>query len=60
MLIQGVTFTHLAEKGLYFEQLSDADLLDLTMNDVGQLGRGPAFGGTGSTRTALAPASTSI
>ncbi|KQP53625.1 hypothetical protein ASF39_20005, partial [Methylobacterium sp. Leaf108] len=46
--IDGVSFQNLTEKGLYFEQLSNADLVDLVMTDVGQFGRGPAFGGSGA------------
>ncbi|MBX3576469.1 MAG: cadherin domain-containing protein [Rhizobiaceae bacterium] len=45
--IQGVTFEHLTEKGMYFEQLSDALINDFTMLDVGQFGRSDAFGTTG-------------
>ena len=47
VLIDGATFQHMTEKGIYAEQLSNAQLLNLVMNDVGQFGRGPAFGGVG-------------
>ncbi|WP_373504778.1 beta strand repeat-containing protein [Aestuariivirga sp.] len=42
--IDGVTFDDLGEKGIYAEQLSNAVITNITMNDVGQFGRGPAFG----------------
>ena len=42
--IDGVTFSDLGEKGIYAEQLSNAVITNITMNDVGQFGRGPAFG----------------
>jgi len=46
--IDGTAFTHLVEKGIYAETLSDALITGITMTDVGQYGRGPAFGGLGS------------
>jgi len=42
MLIDGTAFSHLVEKGLYFETLSDALITGITMDDVGQWGRGAA------------------
>lgn len=48
VLIDGMTFRDLTEKGIYAEALSDAQLLNLVMVNVGQYGRGPAFGGTGA------------
>ncbi len=41
------TFSHLLEKGIYAEQLSDANIHDITMNDVGQFGRTQSFGPAG-------------
>jgi Ca2+-binding RTX toxin-like protein len=48
VVIQGTTFAHLTEKGIYAEQLSNALIEGVTMNDVGEYGRGPAFGGNGT------------
>ena len=48
VLISGVTFSNLNEKGLYFEQLEQAELLDLVMTNVGQFGRSLPFGGLGT------------
>ena len=42
VLISGTSFSHLVEKGMYFETLSDALITGITMNDVGQWGRGSA------------------
>jgi Ca2+-binding RTX toxin-like protein len=42
--IDGTAFEHLGEKGIYAEQLSDATITNITMDDVGQVGRGGAFG----------------
>jgi Ca2+-binding RTX toxin-like protein len=40
------TFSHLSEKGMYFEQLSNANLEGNTFEDVGNYGRiSPPFGG---------------
>lgn len=47
VLIDEVTFTRLVEKGIYVEQLSDAELSNLHMNDVGQFGRTQPFGPAG-------------
>jgi Ca2+-binding RTX toxin-like protein len=47
IMIDAVSFAHMLEKGMYFEQLSDAEFSNLVMNDVGTFGRGPAFGGVG-------------
>ncbi len=44
--ITGTSFSHLTQKGIYVETLSDALITGITMTDVGVLGRGPAFGGT--------------
>jgi VCBS repeat-containing protein/parallel beta-helix repeat protein len=43
--IDGADFQHLLAKGIYVEALSDATIHDTTMNDVGQYGRTPQFGG---------------
>jgi Ca2+-binding RTX toxin-like protein len=42
--INGVTFTNLTEKGFYADNLSNALLTGLVMTNVGEFGRGPAFG----------------
>ena len=42
--IDGVQFRRLTEKGIYAEQLSNAEIKNIIMDDVGQFGRGPAFG----------------
>jgi Ca2+-binding RTX toxin-like protein len=44
--IDGTTFEDLVWKGIYAEQLSNADLLNLVMTDVGQHGRVVPSGGT--------------
>lgn len=44
VLIQGVLFQDLGEKGIYVEQLNNAQFLDLTMINVGEFGRGDPFG----------------
>lgn len=45
--MNGNTFSHLSEKGMYFEQLSNASLDGNTFDDVGNYGRiSPPFGGT--------------
>ena len=44
VVLDGVTFARLTEKGIYADHLSNAQLLDLIMTDVGEFGRGPAFG----------------
>ena len=41
--IDGTTFDSLGEKGIYTEQLSNATITNITMNDVGEYGRGPGF-----------------
>lgn len=43
-LIDGVTFTHLGEKGIYAEQMSNTTLTGLVMTDVGEYGRMGSFG----------------
>ena len=45
--IDGTSFAHLTEKGIYAEQLSNALITNITMDDVGEFGRGPAFGAPG-------------
>ncbi|MCZ7658601.1 MAG: DUF5801 domain-containing protein [Xanthobacteraceae bacterium] len=45
--IIGTTFEDLNEKGIYAETLKDGLISGVTMTDVGEFGRGPAFGGTG-------------
>ncbi|HEU0099131.1 MAG TPA: pre-peptidase C-terminal domain-containing protein [Allosphingosinicella sp.] len=42
--IDGVTFARLTEKGLYADHISNADITNITMTDVGEWGRGPSFG----------------
>ncbi len=45
--VDGMTFTDLTEKGIYAETLQGTTLFtDLTMTNVGVLGRGVSFGGT--------------
>ncbi len=45
--MDGNTFQHLSEKGMYFEQLSNASLTGNGFDDVGNYGRiSPPFGGT--------------
>ncbi len=46
--INGTTFEHLLEKGIYAEALSDALITGIAMNDVGEFGRAAVFGGTGA------------
>jgi VCBS repeat-containing protein len=42
--IDNVSFSHLTEKGIYVETLSGATLTDITMTDVGEIGRTLPFG----------------
>ncbi|WP_259444686.1 beta strand repeat-containing protein [Neotabrizicola shimadae] len=44
LVIDGTTFDGLGEKGIYLETGDNVSILDIVMNDVGQFGRGPAFG----------------
>ncbi|WP_321336316.1 DUF5801 repeats-in-toxin domain-containing protein [Breoghania sp.] len=46
--INGTTFEHLLEKGIYAEALSDALISGIVMNDVGEFGRAVVFGGIGA------------
>jgi Ca2+-binding RTX toxin-like protein len=46
--IDGTSFAHLNEKGIYAEQLSHAEISNIDMTDVGQYGRTPSFGGNGT------------
>ncbi len=46
--IDGTSFAHLNEKGIYAEQLSHAEIANIEMDDVGQYGRTPSFGGNGT------------
>ncbi|MDQ0327671.1 hypothetical protein J2R99_003571, partial [Rhodopseudomonas julia] len=46
--IDQVDFSHLSEKGIYVEALSDSAITNITMDHVGVLGRGPAFDGNPS------------
>jgi Ca2+-binding RTX toxin-like protein len=48
VLLDGVTFADLTEKGFYADNLSNAQLLNLIMTNVGEFGRGPAFGAAGT------------
>ncbi len=45
--IDGTTFDHITQKGIYVEALDHALITGITMNDVGQYGGGPAFGANG-------------
>lgn len=53
VFIDNVSFARLVEKGMYFEQLSDAELSNLDMNDVGQFGRATPFGPAGQNGAAI-------
>jgi hypothetical protein len=44
VILDGVHFENITFKGIYAEQLSHAQLLNLVMTHVGQFGQGPAFG----------------
>jgi VCBS repeat-containing protein len=44
--IDGMHFENLLEKGIYLEQANHLLITGVTMNEVGEFGRGPAFGGT--------------
>ncbi|MDB5432933.1 MAG: type secretion C-terminal target domain, partial [Caulobacter sp.] len=44
VVIDGMDFSHITQKGIYVEALSNADIKNFTMDDVGQWGGGPAFG----------------
>ncbi|MDJ0929812.1 hypothetical protein [Breoghania sp.] len=46
--INGTNFSHLLEKGIYAEALDHTLITGITMEDVGEFGRAPVFGGTGS------------
>lgn len=46
--INNVHFEDILEKGMYFTQLSNADISAIWMTDVGQYGRTTAFGGNGT------------
>jgi Ca2+-binding RTX toxin-like protein len=48
LTVSGTSFSHLTQKGIYAETLSDALISDIEMTDVGQMGRGTAFGGLGT------------
>ncbi len=43
LTITDTDFTNLGEKGIYLETGSNVLISDITMDDVGQFGRGPAF-----------------
>jgi T1SS-143 domain-containing protein len=45
--IAGTSFSNLTEKGIYAETLSNALISGITMTDVGEFGRAPAFGSPG-------------
>ncbi len=47
--VDGTTFDDLGEKGIYTETGSDILITGITMHDVGQFGRGDAFGNIGET-----------
>jgi VCBS repeat-containing protein len=44
--IDGMHFENLLEKGIYLEQANHLLITGVTMNEVGEFGRAPAFGGT--------------
>jgi len=44
IVFDGTHFSHLDAKGIYVEALSDSRITNVTMDDVGQFGRGPTFG----------------
>ncbi len=44
VLIDGTDFINLTEKGIYAESLANALITGITMTNVGEFGRGPAFG----------------
>jgi Ca2+-binding RTX toxin-like protein len=46
--INNVHFEDIVEKGIYATQLSNAEISDIWMDNVGQYGRAPAFGGNGT------------
>jgi hypothetical protein len=48
MTIDGTTFEHITQKGIYVETLVHGLITGITMNDVGQYGGGPAFGAAGA------------
>lgn len=48
LVIDGTTFEHVTQKGIYIETLSNGLITDVVMNDVGQYGGGPAFGANGA------------
>ena len=48
MTVDGTTFEHITQKGIYTETLSHGLITNITMNDVGQYGGGPAFGANGT------------
>ncbi|NEU95283.1 beta strand repeat-containing protein [Bradyrhizobium uaiense] len=48
VLISGTDFSHLDNKGIYVETLSNGHITGVTMNDVGQYGAVPSWGGNGS------------
>lgn len=45
--IDGTLFEDLGEKGIYVETLTNSTIRNVTMNNVGQFGRGDAFGDVG-------------
>lgn len=49
LTIDGTHFDGLGEKGIYLETGSNVSITDIVMNDVGQFGRGPAFGPSSQT-----------
>ncbi|VIO77545.1 hypothetical protein [Bradyrhizobium ivorense] len=47
VVIDGTSFTDITQKGIYAETLSNAHITNITMDNVGQYGGGPAFGANG-------------
>ncbi len=47
ILIDGLRFEHILEKGIYAELLSDSTIRNIVMEDVGNYGRATPFGGNG-------------
>ncbi|MFN3348224.1 cadherin domain-containing protein [Pseudorhodoplanes sp.] len=47
LTIDGTTFEHITQKGIYIETLTNGLITGVVMTDVGQYGGGPAFGADG-------------
>lgn len=53
ILIDGMRFEDILEKGIYAELLSDSTIRNIVMENVGHYGRTPPFGGTGAAEGAF-------